>query len=91
MTDGPIYWTDHGPPDGPYPHDRRGAAIGVYPDRSCPIPKVGIAYHVGSVARRGGRVGVYWLDVPAVDPADRWIVVGRRFVRLGDGADVVTG
>jgi hypothetical protein len=63
-------------------------AIGVVTSPGAGWPVVGIAFPAGLLSDRRGAIRVFRLDVPGVDPDDRWIVVDRVFVKLGEAAEV---
>jgi hypothetical protein len=78
------YYTDWGPPDGP------PSATGIYEDPGCRVlPPTGIAYPVGRVRVGRGKAFVFKLVVRGVELEGRWIVVGWRFVKLGDAAELL--
>jgi hypothetical protein len=81
-----VYVTNWGPP-GPILYRDRPPALGIFRDVVDGLP-VGIAYLVGHVPSRRAPAAVFRLEAEGADPAARWVCIGRRFVELGEAAEV---
>jgi hypothetical protein len=81
-----VYVTNWGPP-GPILYRDRPPAIGIFRGVVDGLP-VWIAYSVGHVASRRAPAAVFRLEAEGVDAGARWVCVRRRFVELGEAAEV---
>jgi hypothetical protein len=86
-TSGPFF-SSFGPADGPILARHESPALGVLasPDERMPI---GIAFPTGLMAHRKGPAKTFRLVIGKTELSGRWICEGRRFVPLGDAAEVL--
>jgi hypothetical protein len=82
------YFSRWGPESGPILGRDDPAAIGVHDSPDNPMP-IGMALPRGLVEHRRGPAKVFRILIRGVEIDGLWLCVGRRFVPLGDAAELL--
>jgi hypothetical protein len=84
---GRPYLTDVGPERGAMPVAGGYAVVAVFDSTEYPRTSIGIATADGKIEGAKEPLSVLRLNIRRRDVEGRWIIVDRRFVKLGEAAE----